>query len=219
MKNFFRFSLAATSLAIVALSHAQNAAPAPSAPSPHVRAQAMQHARMAVVSQRLGLTADQRAKMKAIHTQTAGAVKAIKANTALTPAQQQEQIAALRKSARDQAKAVLTPEQQGRMAEIMSHPGVVRLAAMQHLRVEQTMKQLALTPEQRTKIRDLHRQTAGAVKPIRADTTLTPEQKRAKIRDLMQASRAQMRSVLTPEQQQKLDAIRQRLLAPLGPFS
>ncbi len=219
IKTLFRSGLAAAAVVVAAFAHAQAAALVPAAAPHHVRAHALQQARRAVISHRLGLSDDQRAKMKAIHAQTGEAVKAIKANTALTPAQQQQQIAVLRQSARTQAKALLTPEQQGRLAEIMSHPGLVRMAAMQHLRAEQTMKQLALTPGQRTQIRELRRQTVAAVKPIRADTTLTPEQKRERIRAIVQASRTQMRSVLTPDQQQKLDAIRQRLLAPLGPFN
>ena len=220
MKSVFRLSLLATSLAVVILGRAQNAAPATvAAAHPHAREQAMHHARMAVISQRLGLTDDQRTKMKSIHAQTAAAVKAIKANAALTPDQQLQQIAALRQSARTQAKAVLTAEQQAQLTKIRSHPALLRMAAMQHLRVQQTMKQLALTSDQRTQIRELRRQTVAAVKPIRADTTLTPEQKRERIRAIVQANRTQMRSVLTPDQQQKLDAIRQRLLAPLGPFN
>ena len=169
---------------------------------------------MTVVARRLGLTEGQRTKMKAIHTQTAQAVKAIKANAALTAAQQHEQIATLRESTREQLKAVLTPEQQGRLDKIRKHPGLVRLAAMRHLQAERVMKKLALTSDQRAKIHNLRRQMAEAVKPIRADTTLTPEQKREKIRSIAQANRAQMRSVLTPEQQQKLQALRQRQLAP-----
>ncbi|MDE3084773.1 MAG: hypothetical protein KGJ37_06100 [Verrucomicrobiota bacterium] len=217
MKTFFRFSLAAAGLAVVTLTHAQNATPAPSASPQHM--QALRHAKETVVAEHLGLTSDQKAKMKAIRAQTSEAVKTVKANTTLTPEQQHEQIAVLYKSSHDQMTALLTPEQRGRLAEIMSHPQLLRAMVKKHLRMEQTLKQLALTPEQRTKIHDIRRQTAESVKSIRADATLTPEQKKAKAHEAMRTSRDQVRGVLTPDQQKKLNEIRQRLLAPLGPFS
>jgi len=56
------------------------------------------------------------------------------------------------------------------------------------------------------------------VNPIRADASLTPEAKRAKVRELVEASRTEIHGVLTPEQEAKLQRIRRRLLAPLGPL-
>ena len=86
------------------------------------------------------------------------------------------------------------------------------------VRTGMVAKRLGLSPDQRAKIRDIRTKTAAAVQPVRTDASLTPEAKRAKVRELVEAGRTELRGVLTPGQQQKLQRIRRRLLAPLGPL-
>ena len=45
------------------------------------------------------------------------------------------------------------------------------------------------------------------------DKTLTPEQKRAKAREILQAARTEARSTLTPEQQKRAHRMRDRMQA------
>jgi Spy/CpxP family protein refolding chaperone len=81
-----------------------------------------------------------------------------------------------------------------------------RRAAIRH----HLAKQLALTDAQKTQLKSERTAAAGLVKAIRADASLTPDQKKAKIRETLTAARTQMRGVLTPEQQAKLQAMRTR---------
>ena len=78
------------------------------------------------------------------------------------------------------------------------------------------VKKLGLTQDQLAKLKADRSGTASAIKAIRADSTLTADQKKAKIRDTVKTARAQMRSVLTQDQQKKLDHIRARVLAAHG---
>ena len=67
---------------------------------------------------------------------------------------------------------------------------------------------LNLTPEQKADlkgIRDNARQQAQAIKN---DSSLTPDQKKAKLKDLRKSSHQQMMAKLTPEQQQKFKEMR-----------
>ena len=67
---------------------------------------------------------------------------------------------------------------------------------------------LNLTPEQQTdlkSIRDNERQQAQAIKN---DSSLTPDQKKAKFKELRKSSHEQMMAKLTPEQQQKFKEMR-----------
>jgi len=179
---------------------------------------AFRHAKMSVIANRLGLTADQRTKLKTIHSQTADAVKAIRGNSALTADQKQTQIAAARQGAKTQMKAVLTDEQLGKLALLRSHPRALNRLAVRRLRMGMAANRLGLSPDQRAKIRDIATKTAAAVKPVRQDQNLTPDAKRQRIRQLVDASRTEIRGILTPEQETRLQRMRRRLLAPLGPL-
>lgn len=72
---------------------------------------------------------------------------------------------------------------------------------------QQMAKKLHLSAEQRTQLKASRAKTADALKAIRADTTLSADQKKAKARETLQAARAEMRSVLTPDQLKKWDKL------------
>ena len=75
---------------------------------------------------------------------------------------------------------------------------------------------LNLTAEQRTALKTDRAKTAAALKAIRGDASLTPEQKRAKARETLQAARQTARNTLTAEQQAKLQKMRHNLKHRLG---
>jgi len=66
---------------------------------------------------KLDLTADQQEKMKAMRAEFKIQAKAINDNSALTEDQKKEQLKALHVKNRQQMKAVLTPDQQQKVAE------------------------------------------------------------------------------------------------------
>ena len=75
-------------------------------------------------------------------------------------------------------------------------------------RGEKFAQELNLTPEQKAdlkSIRDNEKQQAQAIK---SDSSLTPDQKKAKFKELRKSSHEQMMAKLTPEQQQKFKEMR-----------
>jgi Spy/CpxP family protein refolding chaperone len=70
--------------------------------------------------------------------------------------------------------------------------------------------ELNLTADQQTQIEAIHKQTADAIKAMRADTSLSEDQKRAKGRELRKAAEEQVRAVLTPEQRAKAKELREK---------
>ncbi|GEM_PF-1430025 len=62
-------------------------------------------------------------------------------------------------------------------------------------------KALGLTEDQKTQLKDIRKNTREQVQAVRQDESLTPEQKRAKIREIERAQNERIRGVLTPEQQ------------------
>lgn len=63
---------------------------------------------------------------------------------------------------------------------------------------------LNLTPDQKTKLQPIITEEIQLMHDLRADTTMTTEQKQAKFRDVMTADHAKIDAILTPEQKQKL---------------
>lgn len=68
-----------------------------------------------------------------------------------------------------------------------------------------------LTAEQRAKLDELRRTQREKLQAIRADETLTPEQRRQKARESLAAGRAELGAVFTPEQRERLQQGRAHL--------
>lgn len=81
-------------------------------------------------------------------------------------------------------------------------PGV--LAQRRLHRWNALAKWLQLTDDQKTKIKSIISNARERAQKIRADTSLTPAQKRQQLRDLRRSTRQEIGSVLTPEQREKL---------------
>lgn len=71
-------------------------------------------------------------------------------------------------------------------------------------------KRLDLTAEQKTQLKAKRDELKQSLKAVKDDASLTKEQKRTKVRELVQAERGQMRAVLTADQQAKLDQMREK---------
>lgn len=72
------------------------------------------------------------------------------------------------------------------------------------------VKELNLTADQQTQIDAIRSQGRESMKALRNDTSLSQEQKKAKGRELLQASEGEIRDVLTPEQKVKARELRQK---------
>ena len=84
---------------------------------------------------------------------------------------------------------------------------------------ERAAKELGLTAEQQAKWKDIAEQERAAVKPIMDDTSLSREDRRAKMMEANKPFGDQRRAVLTPEQQTKFDELRAKMAehGPRGP--
>lgn len=69
------------------------------------------------------------------------------------------------------------------------------------------MTELDLTAEQKAKLQPIITEANAAMKAIREDAALSQQEKRAKTRDLQQATRPKIEAELTPEQKIKLAEI------------
>ncbi|HTL55142.1 MAG TPA: Spy/CpxP family protein refolding chaperone [Candidatus Limnocylindrales bacterium] len=77
-------------------------------------------------------------------------------------------------------------------------------------RVDRMASELNLTPEQKTKVTALFEQESKKRQELRADTTLSREEKREKGRAMMAEQEKKLKAILTPEQTEKWQKMREQ---------
>jgi protein CpxP len=77
-------------------------------------------------------------------------------------------------------------------------------------KLEQLAKQLKLTPQQKLQIAPILESEAPKIKAITGDPGLSKVQKMEQLKGVHDQTDPQMKSILTPEQYQKLQEIRQK---------
>lgn len=77
--------------------------------------------------------------------------------------------------------------------------------------------ELNLSKEQAEKVDAIQKERMEAMKAIKADTSLSPEQAKEKVMELKKQTHEKMNAVLTPEQQAKLEAMKKNSKGPGGP--
>jgi protein CpxP len=88
-------------------------------------------AHLQMLSEKLNLTEDQKAKLKPILLDQAQQMKAVRDDTSLTPEQKAAKKKAIHETTHDQINAVLTPEQQEKFKE-MKQEGMEKHKDMNH---------------------------------------------------------------------------------------
>lgn len=98
---------------------------------------------------------------------------------------------------------------QGHMAEHHDHMGRMGPPGpQQHL--DHLSQMLSLTDDQKAKIKPILEDTTTQSESIRKNTSLSPPDRRAKMRDLHEKSMTQIRGFLTTDQQAKFDSMHQK---------
>lgn len=75
-----------------------------------------------------------------------------------------------------------------------------------HKRNGKMMKDLNLSDAQKAQLKESHENMKQQRDAVKNDASLTPEQKKAKMKELHQTQQAKMNSILTPDQQAKMQA-------------
>jgi Spy/CpxP family protein refolding chaperone len=171
-----------------------------------------------MVMKDLNLTPDQKARLKTIHQEQRKEMEALKSNTSLTDAQKKEQRKALHDKYRSQFESVLTPAQkaemekkkadwkaEGKHKEGKGKEGRAFKGGQRH-DAAGIAKDLNLSADQKQKMQSLRTDFKSKAEALRNDKSLTAEQKKAKMQELKEQQKEQMKSVLTKEQQEKVQS-------------
>ena len=133
--------------------------------------------------------------------------------------EQKRQLEAAFKAQQDAIKSILTPEQLAKWEELKAqHRGdrdenkEAQNHEGEHWKnggpVEHLAKELGLSDAQKSQIQALFKAQQPAIKAIRENTSLTPEQKKEQVSAIFEGIKQQIKSILTPEQQQKFAAMK-----------
>ena len=76
-------------------------------------------------------------------------------------------------------------------------------------KLKKLSNELQLSDAQKGQLRPILLAAHQQSQTIKADTSLTPDVRKAKLEELGRSTRQQMKAILTPEQREKLKAIRQ----------
>ena len=180
-----------------------------------------------MLSKRLNLTEDQKAKIKPILEEGMPQIKAIHEEA-------RTKMKAVTDGIHEKIKPLLDSDQQAKLEELKKEmqngfrpggpggpgedgprhggPGADGGPGKPGMRgenfAERLTKELNLTPDQQSQVKPVMEDTRSQMKAVREDASLTPDQKKAKAKEIREATNAKIKALLTPEQQQKMDQMK-----------
>lgn len=147
---------------------------------------------------KLNLSDDQKAKFKQLNDGYRKQITALRGS-----GDNKTQIAALRKEQHEKMQAILTPEQKTQLAVLRKNGGQ-RMRKGTAKNFDQMKTRLGLTDDQAKKLKESQAGVHEKIKNIRKDQTLSDSQKKEQVKAIMKQQHENMKSVLTPEQLQKM---------------
>lgn len=151
----------------------------------------------------LNLTEDQKAQLKKLHQEYGAKIKAIKDNDQLTQGDARKQIAALHEAQKAASEKVFTEAQKAKLKD-MQEQRRGRMKEEAAANVARMQVRLGLTEAQVAKVKAEQAGMQSKMQALRNNKDLSKEQKKEQIQALMKAHKTNMASILTPEQQQKM---------------
>ncbi|NCI51691.1 hypothetical protein GWC95_17335 [Sediminibacterium roseum] len=153
----------------------------------------------------LNLNDDQKKQVKELNESYHKQFADLKKNTSMSVGDFRTKSAALRKEQHEKMQSILTPEQKNQLAaqrKVMAG----RMKEGQAKRFDKMKTQLGLTDEQSRKLKESQEGVQTKIKSIREDKSLTDDQKKEQVKAVFKQQKEQFKSVLTPEQLEKMKA-------------
>ena len=155
------------------------------------------------IQHQLNLTYEQQKRLKSLHEDYAKKLADLAKDNDMTMGEYRKKRAALQQEQKEQMQNVFTPEQKNKLAEL-KQKAQDKMQQAREARLQKMKQQLNLTDEQvasiKSKQEDLHTQ----MKNVFSDNTLLPDEKKEKLRSLMDQQKENFNSVLTQDQLDKL---------------
>ena len=147
-------------------------------------------------SGKLNLSPEQKKQLRELRQSTRDQAAIIRHDNKLSAEEKSAKLQELQAATREKMKAVFTPEQQQAWA------------ARREARHAEIAAKLGLTDEQQSKLKGLFKSTREQRKSVLTSTTLTNEEKLAQLKQIRETAKAQVATILTPDQMQKFREMR-----------
>ena len=162
----------------------------------------------AQLAKALQLTEEQKTQAKQIFAEAAKQIQAAAKDESLAPAARQAKVRAIRAAAQVRFFELLTPAQRQKLLALRAEAGD-RAKGQRRSGKDggpaKLIRALNLTPEQQEKIRAIRAEAAEKIGAVLHDPALSPEIKKAKVKELKEQALARIKELLTPEQRRKLE--------------
>ena len=172
---------------------------------------------------KLNLSSDQKARLQSIREDFKKQTADLKNNTSLTADQKQARRKELHEQFRAQSEAILTPAQKEQMAKSKEEWKEKNKEARKDFKKDgkqrpgrgmnrgqgAAQKDLGLNADQQKKMEQMRADFRNKFSSLRSDNSLTADQKKLKMQEMRKQQQEQMKSILTPDQIQKMESARQ----------
>ncbi|MEO8172387.1 MAG: hypothetical protein ABI581_04865 [Sediminibacterium sp.] len=151
----------------------------------------------------INLSDEQKKKTKELNEGYQKQFAELRKNTSMTVGDYRTKTAALKKEQHEKMQALLTPEQKTQIAtQKKNRDQKMKEGQVKHF--DKMKSTLGLTDEQSKKLKDNQAALRDKMKSIRENKSLSDDQKKEQVRAIAKEQREQLKSVLTPEQLQKM---------------
>ena len=171
--------------------------------------------RMQQMAEQLGLTDEQKEKIKAIYQEQGEKMRALREDQNISPEDKRAKFREMFEALEAKTKPILTPEQQEKMAKFRAQrpggaPGQGEPGGAGNLRerMQRMAQELNLTDEQKEKLKEAFAKDGEKMKELRDNPNLSREEKMAKFRELNEGIEARLKPILTAEQLEKWQKLR-----------
>lgn len=165
------------------------------------RTEIKQH-RKAIVKD-LNLTTEQKSKMKSINQDYKSKMMDLKSDDNITRGDFKGKMKKLQDARKSETQAVLSVEQQNKIKE-SKEIKKEEIKNKRKDRGEKIKSELNLTDDQQTTLKTNRKAMHAEIKTVKDNVALTKDEKREKIKTLKEKQKETMKTVLTPDQVQKL---------------
>ena len=153
--------------------------------------------------QKLNLTDDQKVKFKSQREDFRNKMEDLKKNDNITVKEYRSKMESFRKEHKNSTENILTSEQKGQLGKMKTEEKA-KGEAMGKQRAEKMKVRLGLTDEQSAKMESNRKVMGGKMKALRENNSLSTEQKKESMKELMKKQKESMKPLLTEEQLKKM---------------
>jgi Spy/CpxP family protein refolding chaperone len=163
---------------------------------------------MEKMKQELNLTDAQQKQMKALQEDFRAKMKALNENEGITVKEQRDRRYKMAQDQRAAMKKILTPEQQQKMKTLREEQEK-KMKERQGQHFDKVAADLKLTDAQKAQLQDIREKHMAAVKKIRENESLDRTAHQSGMKNLMEQHKKDMQKVLTKEQWEQLEKMKQ----------